>query len=245
MRQSTGKASTLNPAWRKALIARGIWAAEVTSNHRREDLGSSSDLAYEALSTGDRTDRHAGSGHIGDIAGPSCKSITITRESCGSGNAKASTPGEAHELALKAAETDATKRALATFGNPFGLALYDRELAGVKNCKALSVSAPEDYRGPWLLSLPVGAGQSLKTVNEYLAALRKALTEAADIEQLFAIWERNVDARRAINRHSKHATPRGVIAQGLVACLNSVQATLTSRLVNIRFAPRSGHSSAH
>ena len=64
-------------------------------------------------------------------------SLTITREGCGSGEAKAATPGEAHELALKAAETDATKRALATFGNPFGLALYDRELAGVKNRKAL------------------------------------------------------------------------------------------------------------
>ena len=63
--------------------------------------------------------------------------IAITREGCGSGEAKASTPGEAHELALKAAETDATKRALATFGNPFGLALYDRELAGVTNRKAL------------------------------------------------------------------------------------------------------------
>jgi len=33
---------------------------------------------------------------------------------------------------LKGAETDATKRALATFGNPFGLALYDREQAGVR-----------------------------------------------------------------------------------------------------------------
>ena len=87
-------------------------------------------------------------------------SIVITREGCGSGSARASTPGEAHELALKAAETDATKRALATFGNPFGLALYDRELAGVRNRKALSVCAPEDYRGPWLLSLPSGAGQS-------------------------------------------------------------------------------------
>ena len=64
-------------------------------------------------------------------AGP----ITIVREGCGSGEAKALTPGEAHELALKAAETDATKRALATFGNPFGLALYDRELAGVRNRK--------------------------------------------------------------------------------------------------------------
>jgi hypothetical protein len=37
------------------------------------------------------------------------------------------TPGEAHERALKAAETDATKRALVTFGSRFGLMLYDRE----------------------------------------------------------------------------------------------------------------------
>ena len=32
--------------------------------------------------------------------------------------------GEVHEKALKTAETDATKRALATFGRPFGLALH-------------------------------------------------------------------------------------------------------------------------
>ncbi len=31
--------------------------------------------------------------------------IVITREGCGSGNAKVSSPGEAHELALKGAET--------------------------------------------------------------------------------------------------------------------------------------------
>ena len=44
--------------------------------------------------------------------------------------------GKAHELALKGAETDATKRALATFGNPFGLALYDREQVGVRKLAA-------------------------------------------------------------------------------------------------------------
>jgi recombination DNA repair RAD52 pathway protein len=43
--------------------------------------------------------------------------ITIVREGSGSGEAKAATPGQAHELALKGAETQATKRALATFGN--------------------------------------------------------------------------------------------------------------------------------
>ena len=58
--------------------------------------------------------------------------ITIVREGSGTGEGRAPTPGQAHELALKGAETDATKRALATFGNPFGLALYDREQAGVR-----------------------------------------------------------------------------------------------------------------
>ncbi len=46
---------------------------------------------------------------------------------CGSGHGRANTPGEAHESALKEAETDAMKRALTTFGNAFGLALYDKE----------------------------------------------------------------------------------------------------------------------
>src|SRR5215212_10105408 len=49
---------------------------------------------------------------------------SITREGSGAGEATAATPGQAHELAAKAAETDATKRALATFGNAFGLSLY-------------------------------------------------------------------------------------------------------------------------
>jgi DNA recombination protein Rad52 len=49
---------------------------------------------------------------------------TIVREGHGTGEGRSTSPGEAHELALKVAETDATKRALATFGKPFGLALY-------------------------------------------------------------------------------------------------------------------------
>ena len=41
---------------------------------------------------------------------------------------------EAHDLALKAAETDATKRAMVTFGKAFGLALYsfDRRQAATR-----------------------------------------------------------------------------------------------------------------
>src|SRR6516162_2757280 len=48
----------------------------------------------------------------------------IIREGHGSGEGRGISPGEVHDIALKAAETDATKRALATFGKPFGLELY-------------------------------------------------------------------------------------------------------------------------
>src|SRR3974377_1804532 len=49
---------------------------------------------------------------------------TIVREGHGTGEGRGISPGEVHDIALKAAETDATKRALATFGKPFGLELY-------------------------------------------------------------------------------------------------------------------------
>ena len=61
---------------------------------------------------------------------------TIVREGHGSGEGRGTSPGEVHDTALKAAETDATKRALATFGRPFGLELYRKD----KN--AVSASSP-------------------------------------------------------------------------------------------------------
>jgi hypothetical protein len=104
----------------------------------------------------------------------------------------------------------------------------------VKNRKALSVYAPEDYRGPWLLSLPGGAGQSFDRANDFIAALSKAMTDTTDIEQLFALWERNVDTVRAINRYSNHSTPRSVIAQNLVAHLKSRAIALANKGSNQR-----------
>ena len=51
----------------------------------------------------------------------------LIREGSGAGHGIDVDLGLAHESALKEAETDAMKRALMTFGNPFGLALYDRQ----------------------------------------------------------------------------------------------------------------------
>jgi DNA recombination protein Rad52 len=55
----------------------------------------------------------------------------VVREGHGYGSGIAKDLGDAHESALKEAETDAMKRALMTFGNPFGLALYDKDQTNV------------------------------------------------------------------------------------------------------------------
>jgi DNA repair and recombination protein RAD52 len=58
--------------------------------------------------------------------------VTIIRDGTGYGSGIDKDLGQAHESALKEAETDAMKRALMTFGNPFGLALYDKEQRNVE-----------------------------------------------------------------------------------------------------------------
>ena len=144
--------------------------------------------------------------------------ITIVREGSGTGEGRAPTPGQAHELALKGAETDATKRALATFGNPFGLALYDREQAGVRKARNEKAAPPI---GPWVLRSASGAEEaSFDQPSEFAGALRKAMTEANDIELLFAIWEQNVETVRALNRSLKQEQlPKSGIAPQLVSHL--------------------------
>ena len=62
----------------------------------------------------------------------------LVREGSGAGHGIDADLGQAHESALKEAETDAMKRALMTFGNPFGLALYDK-----RQREVTSSAAPE------------------------------------------------------------------------------------------------------
>jgi hypothetical protein len=66
--------------------------------------------------------------------------VTVIREGHGSGERRGDSPGEVHDIALKAAETDATKRALATFGKPFGLELYRPDRAPTAAALAASTA---------------------------------------------------------------------------------------------------------
>lgn len=55
----------------------------------------------------------------------------VRRGDVGHGQGFGRSEGDAHDSAIKEATTDALKRALRTFGNTFGLALYDKTKANV------------------------------------------------------------------------------------------------------------------
>ena len=71
----------------------------------------------------------------------------IFREGHGSGEGRGTSPGETHDIAVKAAETDATKRALATFGKPFGLELYRNGKAATDQKPASALDKVEGRTG--------------------------------------------------------------------------------------------------
>ena len=102
------------------------------------DLGSQPDLWLRCLEPGDRRDAlcpGAGKSRIiprrlyrqsAHYRAGRWRDHCPRRPWVGRGS-RGSSPGEVHDMALKAAETDATKRALATFGKPFGLELYRKD----------------------------------------------------------------------------------------------------------------------
>jgi hypothetical protein len=104
---------------------------------------------------------------------------------------------------LKGAETDATKRALATFGNPFGLALYDREQSGVRKARGTSRGQENDKQqlGPWVLRSSAGKPVSSHEASaSFIDALKRTMSEAQDIEFLYDLWEANIETLRAVHR---------------------------------------------
>ena len=105
---------------------------------------------------------------------------TLIREGSGAGHGIDADLGLAHESALKEAETDATKRALMTFGNPFGLALYDKQQRQVSSAAAASPApVPSGAKDPITevgdAPLPPAA---ITRLQEQIKALAPARLEA-------------------------------------------------------------------
>ncbi len=101
----------------------------------------------------------------------------ICREGCGSGHGSGATPGEAHESAIKEAETDAMKRALTTFGNPFGLALYDKEQQNVRGRRQKGKNGANAQAITWIV---------LSGEGEYLSAHEDPIDTCKALRQLNA-----------------------------------------------------------
>lgn len=93
------------------------------------------------------------------------ESHTIVREGTGYGSGIDRDLGQAHESAIKEAESDAMKRALMTFGNPFGLALYDKDQANVTDGTETPDGLPQVKNAPDI-------AKARKWVSEYLDELR-------------------------------------------------------------------------
>ena len=70
----------------------------------------------------------------------------VIREGWGAGHGRGGSVGDRHESAVKEAETDARKRALMTFGNQFGLALYDKDQTNVEGASLPAQQAPSAKR---------------------------------------------------------------------------------------------------
>lgn len=93
--------------------------------------------------------------HVGYTAMVRLTVGDVQREDVGHGQGHSKSAGDAHDSAVKEAVTDAVKRCLRTFGDPFGLALYDKAKTNVvdfdaeaekisKACEWIEASATVD-----------------------------------------------------------------------------------------------------
>ncbi len=144
----------------------------------------------------------------------------IVREGIGTGFGRGPTPEAAHEIALKAAETDATKRAFATFGNPFGLALYDKDQAGVtRPPRTLSGST---VRTAFTLHRSINDRVESGSARDFSGAALAAIADISRLDDLYAFWERNRAELAAV----KSAAGGVQQAEIIIAALKSRASTL-------------------
>ena len=90
----------------------------------------------------------------------------IIREGYGSGHGRGGkmSDGEKHESAIKEAESDALKRAMKSFGDQFGLSLYDKDKAWLK---------PENSKPTVSSNKPIDRSESDKFIKECEAFINK------------------------------------------------------------------------
>lgn len=123
----------------------------------------------------------------------------VVREGVGAGHGIDTDLGLAHESALKEAATDAEKRALKTFGNPFGLALYDKDQKHVSDAPPAANRPAGVMTGTELLEQQQNGGgrkSSAQAKRDGDDAKIKADIAACDKDGLLD-WHTNFDSYTA------------------------------------------------
>lgn len=109
----------------------------------------------------------------------------VVREGCGYGNGFGN---DAHELAIKEAETDATKRALMTFGWPFGLALYDKTQEHVSDGNGHAEPASKGFGG-WEPDKPPSAYKGSTIIHPETPPGKKGVGPSAYSVKDTPLWK--------------------------------------------------------
>jgi hypothetical protein len=148
---------------------------------------------------------------------------TTVREGIGTGLGRSSQAELAHEMAVKAAETDATKRALATFGNPFGLALYDRDQTNVTKPREKMASrppAPSPPSPPLTLVRADERTLELTDVAAFVTAIQRELQQIDTLDGVYAFWTRNLPNFAEVAKRDGTQAP--LLAEALKARLREI-----------------------
>jgi len=157
---------------------------------------------------------------------------SIIREGVGSGHGIDVDLGLAHESAIKEAETDAMKRALMTFGNPFGLALYDKSQANVEQPEQSGDKKPADA------SRSVSAAR----MKEGLKAIDDDLLDChtiADVNKCAEIWKTIIKRDAWSKDYREIAAPKFQARRDAIAAKDEAKTAFPSDL------PRSKPNNIH
>ena len=124
--------------------------------------------------------------------------ITIVREGSGTGKARRLPRGKLTSLRSKVQRPMQRSGRLPPLATPSVLLFMTASSLACVKPEARSLRRPI---GPWILRSASGADEaSFDKPSEFAGALRTAMSEARDIELLFAIWEQNVDTVRALKQ---------------------------------------------
>jgi DNA recombination protein Rad52 len=133
----------------------------------------------------------------------------LVREGIGAGHGIDRDLGLAHESAIKEAETDAMKRALMTFGNPFGLALYDKTQEHVEKPEPAKPAAPPPKPAApaadafWQRPSYELKGSNVPDLGAFAKAFEGACKKAPTLDALLKLEQDNADHLAALgNAHT-------------------------------------------